>query len=77
MALSVNRIPYDPIKVAEGFNVEGMTVNDEEKLEAAIVHGLDVVEGEKRPYLLNVQLPSGLPEGGKAAKPFSFAETLS
>ncbi len=63
----------DPLKIAEGFGVEGMYVDEESSLEDAIGHGLEVTEKEKRPYLLNVQLPLGLPEGGRAGKPFRLA----
>ena len=63
----------DPVKLAGGFGVDGMHVQDESHLPDAIAHGLDVVEGEGRPFLLNVHLPLGLPEGGKAATPFCLS----
>ena len=63
----------DPVKIAEGFGVEGMHVQDESKAAEAIAHGLNVVEQEKRPYLLNVHLPLGLPKGGHGATPFRMA----
>ncbi len=65
----------DPVKVAEGFGVEGMHVEDESCLTEAIDRGLDVVEGEHRPFLLDVQLPLGLPKGGRAAAPFRLTDS--
>ena len=67
----------DPVKLAEGFGVDGMHVQDESRLAAAIDHGLNVVEGENRPFLLNVRLPLGVPEGGRAAKQFQLAEAVA
>ena len=64
----------DPVKLADGFGIDGMHVQDESRLREAIAHGLEVVEGEGRPFLLNVHLPLGLPKGGRAAKPFSLAD---
>ena len=63
----------DPVKIAEGFGVEGMCVDEESRLEEAISHGLEVTEKEKRPYLLDVRLPLGLPAGGSAGKPFRLS----
>ena len=63
----------NPVKIAEGFGVEGMHVQDESKIGDAITHGLEVVENEQRPFLLNVHLPLGLPPGGRAATPFTLA----
>ena len=60
----------DPVKIAEGFGVEAMRVEDEALLAGAIDRGLDVVEREGRPLLLDVRLPLGLPAGGQAAAPF-------
>ena len=67
----------DPVKVAEGFGVEGIEVQDEARVEEAIDHGLDVVEREGRAFVLNVRLPRGLPKGGRAATPYSFKESMS
>ena len=67
----------DPVKIAEGFGVDGMHVQDEARLAQAIRHGLDVVEGEGRPFVLNVHLPRGLPEGGRAAVPFHLADAVA
>jgi len=64
----------DPVKVAEGFGLEAMHVQEETKLEAAFAHGLKVVNEEQRPFLLNVQLPLGLPAGGSTAQEYDFRE---
>ena len=64
----------DPVKIAEGFGVEAVHVTDESGIGDAISQGLDVVENERRPYLLNVHLPVGLPPGGRAATPFRLAD---
>jgi benzoylformate decarboxylase len=66
----------DPVKIAEGFGVEGMHVEDEDRLEAAIDHGLDLVQREKRPFVLNAHLLRGLPKGGRAETPFSFRDSV-
>ena len=63
----------DLVQVAAGFGLEGMRVQDESGLESAIEHGLQVVEDEQRPYLLDVRLPLGLPAGGQAAAQFQLA----
>ena len=63
----------DPVKIAEGFGVEGAHVKDESAIGDAIERGLELVEKEQRPYLLNVHLPVGLPAGGRAASPFELA----
>ena len=60
----------DIVKVSEGFGVEGIEVREEDGLTEAIVNGLELVEREQRPLLLNVHLPLGLPGGGRAARPF-------
>ena len=67
----------DPVKLAEGFGVEGMLADDESKIADAIEHGLKTVEEEKRPFLLNVNLPLGLPEGGRPGAPYSLRDDLS
>lgn len=66
----------DPVKIAEGFGIEGRQVQEEALLEEALAQGLKVVEEEQRPFLLNVQLPLGLPPGGRPATPFRLAATL-
>ncbi|MDP7534653.1 MAG: thiamine pyrophosphate-binding protein [SAR202 cluster bacterium] len=60
----------DPVKIAEGFGVEARNVEDEATVGEAIAHGLETVEREGRPFLLNVRLPQGLPAGGKPAQQF-------
>ena len=60
----------DPVKIAEGYGVEAMHVQEESTVAEAITHGLEVVEKEKRPFLLNVDVPIGLPQGGRAVVPF-------
>ena len=57
----------EPVKIAEGFGVEGKTVTDEAQIGDEISRALELVQREKRPYLLDVRLPLGLPEGGQAA----------
>ena len=64
----------DPVKLAEGFGLEGERVQDEERLTESIDRGLRVVQEENRPYLLDVRLPLGLPEGGRAAAPFHLSK---
>jgi hypothetical protein len=54
-----------------------MQVDEELDLDGAIARGLDVVEGEERPFLLDVKLPLGLPGGGRAATPFQLTEIRS
>jgi thiamine pyrophosphate-dependent acetolactate synthase large subunit-like protein len=56
----------DPVKIAEAFGMEGERVDDEDKLNKTIERALDIVTGQNRPYLLDVRLPLGLPEGGVA-----------
>jgi thiamine pyrophosphate-dependent acetolactate synthase large subunit-like protein len=60
----------DPVKLAEGFGVEAMHLQDEDKTTDTIAHALDVVERESRPFLLNVHLPMGIPSGGRPARQF-------
>ena len=67
----------DPVKLAESFGVEGMHATDESKIADAIEHGLKTVEEEKRPFLLNVHLPLGLPEGGRPGAPYSLKDDLN
>ena len=67
----------DPVKLAGAFGVEGEQVKEEAKLSEAIDRGLRAVEGEHRPYLLDVTLPLGLPKGGRAAAPFRLAESTA
>lgn len=67
----------NPVKLAEGVGVEGMHVQEESRLAATIEHGLNVVEKERRPFLLDVRLPLGLPEGGRAAAQFRLADAMA
>ncbi len=67
----------NPVKLAEGFGVEGMDATDESKIAEAIEHGLKTVEEEKRPFLLNVHLPIGLPAGGRPGAPYSLTKDMS
>ena len=67
----------DPVKLGEGFGVEGMHVTDESSIADAIEHGLKTVEDEKRPFLLNVHLPLGLPGGGRPGAPYSLKDEMS
>ena len=62
----------DPVKLAEGFGVEAMDATDEATIGDAIEQGLRTVEEEKRPFLLNVHLPLGLPEGGRPGAIYSL-----
>lgn len=66
----------DPVKLAEGFGVEAMDAADEATVGDAIERGLRIVEDEKRPFLLNVQLPLGLPEGGRPGQIYSLREEI-
>jgi thiamine pyrophosphate-dependent acetolactate synthase large subunit-like protein len=66
----------DPVKLAEGFGVEAADATDEATIGDAIERGLRVVEDEKRPYLLNVHLPLGLPEGGRPGQIYSLSGEL-
>ena len=66
----------DPVKLAEGFGVEAMDATDEASISDAIEHGLGVVEREKRPFLLNVHMPLGLPEGGKPGEIYNLSAEL-
>ena len=67
----------DPVKLADSFGVEGMHVDDESRVSDAIEHGLKSVENEKRPFLLNVHLPLGLPEGGRPGAPYNLSKQMS
>jgi len=64
----------DIVQLAGSFGVEGRKVDDESVIGAAISEGLETVEREQRPMLLDVKLPLGLPAGAKAAKPIKFSE---
>ena len=64
----------DPVGIAAGFGVEGIRVDDEARVREAIARGLETVEREGRPFLLDVRLPLGLPRGGRAAAPFRMTD---
>lgn len=64
----------DPLGLARAYGLEGERVDDEAKVAEAIARGLAIVETEKRPYVLDVRLPSGLPEGARAAEPFRLSD---
>ena len=66
----------DPVKLAEGFGVEATDATDEATIGDAIEHGLGVVEREKRPFLLNVHMPLGLPEGGRPGEIYNLSAEL-
>ena len=55
----------DPVQIAAGFGVAGRRVQEESGLDEALAHGLQVVEQERRPFLLDVRLPLGLPRRGR------------
>ncbi len=63
----------DPVTIASGFGMDGVTVDDESKVAEAIARGLDIVMNEQRPYIIDVKLPLGLPQGGKPAEVWKFA----
>ena len=56
----------DPVKIAEAFGMEGERVDEEDMLNQTIERALEIVMKQNRPYLLDVRLPLGLPEGGVA-----------
>lgn len=58
----------DPVAIAGGFGMDGIVVDEEAQLRDAIKHGLDVVMNDQQPYLIDVKLPLGLPEGGTPAE---------
>ena len=60
----------DPVKIAEAFGMEGERVDEEDKLNQTIERALEIVMNQNRPYLLDVRLPLGLPEGGVADRQY-------
>ena len=54
----------DPVKIADAFGLEGERIEDEGTLNEVIRRALKIVQVENRPYLLDVRLPLGLPNGG-------------
>ena len=63
----------DPVGIAEAFGVEGRRVTDESRAESIIAESLDLVAREGRPFLLDVRMPIGLPEGGRVAAQYQMA----
>jgi benzoylformate decarboxylase len=63
----------DIVKLSESFGVEGIKVESEASVADAVERGLDTVEREGRPLLLDVRMPLGIPEGGRAAEQFKLA----
>ena len=64
----------DPVKIADGFGMEAVRVKDESCVAESIKRGLDVVERESRPFLLDVHLPLNLPNNGRAARHFRVSD---
>ena len=64
----------DPVQIAAGYGVEGARVDDDSRIGAEVDRALDLVDREKRPYLLDVLLPFGLPAGARAAAPYQAVE---
>ena len=64
----------EPVKIAAGFGVDGRVVQNESELDEAMMEGLRIVEEEGRPYLLDVRLPLGIPQGGTRAEQFRLVE---
>ncbi len=64
----------DPVKIADGFGMEAVSVKDESCVAESIKRGLDVVERESRPFLLDVHLPLNLPNNGRAARHFRASD---
>ena len=62
----------DPVKIAEAFGLEAETVENEESIQETFDRALTIVQEEKRPYLLDVRLPLGLPEGGSGNQTFKM-----
>jgi len=65
---------FDIVQLAGSFGVEGRLVDDESKIDETVREGLDTVEREGRPLVLDVKLPLGLPSGGTAAREFKFGD---
>jgi benzoylformate decarboxylase len=64
----------DPVKIAAGFGVEGLCVQEEFELDDVLARGLAIVAEEQRPFLLDVRLPTGVPGNGQAAEPFQLSQ---
>ena len=66
-----------PAKIAEGFGVEASNVTNETTVAESIATGMDIVQRENRPYLLNVHLPMGLPQGGRPGSRYNMSDSIS
>lgn len=64
----------DIVKIAEAYGGRYARARGIRACRCAMERGLNVVEGEWHPYILNVHLPVGLPAGGRPAKPYHFPE---
>jgi benzoylformate decarboxylase len=64
----------DIVKLSESFGVEAKAVESEAEVGKEIERGLDTVEREGRPLLLDVRMPLGIPSGGRAARQFKFGK---
>jgi benzoylformate decarboxylase len=64
----------DPLGLARAYGLDGERVDDEAEVSGTLARALAIVEDEKRPYVLDVRLPSGLPEGSTAAEPFRLSD---
>ena len=62
----------DPVKIADAFGLEAETVENEDSIQETFDRALTIVQEEKRPYLLDVRLPLGLPEGGSGNQTFKM-----
>ena len=62
----------DPVKIADAFGLEAETIDSENSIDETFDRVLKIVQDENRPYLLDVRLPTGLPEGGSASQPFKM-----
>ena len=62
----------DPVKIADAFGLEAETIDSEASIDETFDRALKIVQDENRPYLLDVRLPTGLPEGGSASQPFKM-----
>ena len=62
----------DPVKIADAFGLEGETIESEDSINETFERALKIVQEESRPYLLDVRLPTGLPEGRVANQTFKM-----
>jgi len=66
----------DIVQLADSFGVQGHRVDSEAEIQSEIQNGLEKVEKEGRPMVLDVSLPLGLPDGGVAAPPLQFNDMV-